>query len=229
MKAVRMFGSESTARSRIFVKICGITNEPDALAAIEAGADALGFNFVRHSKRYVDIDAAATWIAKLPKDICKVAVLADPNWEDACRISQLRFIDALQLHGNESPDFCRRLTEAGIRFAKALPVADSKSLNQVPEFFTDTLILDKASGAGFGGTGKAFSWKSARQFIQTRPERQVIVAGGLNPDNVAQAIAEAQPGGVDVTTGVEASPGRKDHRLVKAFIHAARPASRASA
>src|SRR5262249_60614935 len=127
-----MFGGKSTARGRIFVKICGITNEPDALAAIEAGADALGFNLVRHSKRYIDIDAAAAWIAKLPKDICRVAVLADPNWEEACRISQLRFIDALQLPGKESPDFCRRLTEAGIPFAKALPCADSESMNAGP-------------------------------------------------------------------------------------------------
>src|SRR5437868_5372230 len=93
----------------IWVKICGITNEPDANAAVEAGADALGFILVRRSKRYIDIEAAAGWIGKLPKNICKVAVMADPNWEDACRIGQLPFLDALQLHGSESAEFCRRL------------------------------------------------------------------------------------------------------------------------
>src|SRR5947208_17004453 len=104
-----MFASKFRSDGNVLVKICGITNEPDALAAIDAGADALGFNLVRQSKRYIDIDAAAGWIGKLPKQICKVAVMADPNWEDACRISQLPLIDALQLHGNESPEFCRRL------------------------------------------------------------------------------------------------------------------------
>src|SRR6266852_4816117 len=108
-----MFSKKLTPESGVFVKICGITNSADALAAIDAGADALGFNLVPQSKRYIDIEKAAAWIDNLPKEICKVAVIADPNWEDACRIGQLRFIDALQLHGNESPEFCRRIADAG--------------------------------------------------------------------------------------------------------------------
>src|SRR5438105_1627660 len=151
-----MFGRKPRSDDQIWVKICGITNGADALAAIDSGADALGFNLVRQSKRYIDIDVAAEWIDKLSNEICKVAVMVSPTWEEAVRISQLPFIDALQLHGNESPEFCRRLAEAGIRFAKALPVANSKSLVDVPGFFTDTVILDSASGVGFGGTGKAF-------------------------------------------------------------------------
>src|ERR1700730_6187342 len=109
-----MFGSSLKPRGKVFVKICGITNEEDAQAAIDAGADALGFNLVRRSKRYLDIEKAAVWIGALPKEICKVAVMADPNWEDACRVGQLRLIDALQLHGSEPPEFCRRLADAGI-------------------------------------------------------------------------------------------------------------------
>jgi len=217
-----MFGGKSGSRDRVRVKICGITNEPDALAAIEAGADALGFNLVRQSKRYIDIETAAGWIDKLPREILKVAVLADPNWEDACRMSQLPFIDALQLHGNESPEFCRRLAEAGIRFAKAVPVSHSQSLGAVPDFFTDTVLLDSASAAGFGGSGKAFPWKFAWQFVQKHRKLNVILAGGLNPNNVADAVKIVRPRGVDVTSGVEASPGRKDHGLVKAFVQAAR-------
>jgi len=112
-----MFGSKLRPGDRVRVKICGITNEPDALAAIEAGADALGFNLVLKSKRYIDIETAAPWIDKLPRKICRVAVMVNPNLEDALRIGRLPFIDALQLHGNESPEFCGRLAEAAIRFA----------------------------------------------------------------------------------------------------------------
>ena len=219
-----MFGGKLKSRGGICVKICGITNEADALAAIQADADALGLNLVRKSKRYIDIDNAAAWIDKLPREVCKVAVLVDPNWEDACRISQLPFIDALQLHGNESPEFCRRLAEAGIRFAKALPVSHSQSLGAIPDFFTDTVVLDSASAAGFGGSGKVFPWKFAWQFVQKHRKLNAILAGGLNPQNVAEAVKIVRPRGVDVTSGVEIFPGRKDHGLVKAFIEAARRA-----
>src|SRR5437016_6981905 len=178
-----MFDGKAGPGGRVRVKICGITNEADALAAIKADADALGFNLVRQSKRYIDIQAAAGWIDKLPKEICKVAVLVNPSWDEAFRISQLSFIDALQLHGNESPEFCRRLAEAGIRFAKALPVANSKSLADFPDFSTETLILDSTSIGEFGGSGKTFPWRFAHEFIQDHPNLDVILAGGLHPEN----------------------------------------------
>lgn len=221
-----MFGGKLKPTGGIFVKICGITNEPDALGSIEAGADALGFNVVPRSKRWIDLDAAAGWIGKLPQNIWKVAVTVDPNWEDACRIGQLPFIDALQLHGNESPDFCRRLRDAGIAFAKALPVSHSQSLGAIPDFFTDTVILDSASSAGFGGTGKVFPWKFAWQFAQKHRELNMILAGGLTADNVAQAVSAVRPRGVDVTSGVEKTAGQKDQNRVKAFIDAARATAR---
>lgn len=217
-----MFGGKSGSRDRVRVKICGITNKDDALAAIDAGADALGFNLVPRSSRYIDIEKAAAWIDNLPKEICKVAVVADANWEDACRIGQLRFIDALQLHGNESPEFCRRLADAGIPFAKAVPVTGSKSLADLPDYFTDTMILDSSARGTFGGTGKPFPWKFAPEFVRHHPRISVILAGGLNPENVAEAVKVVRPRGVDVTTGVEAVPGRKDHLLIRAFVQAAR-------
>jgi phosphoribosylanthranilate isomerase len=222
-----MFGGEKQGSDRLLVKICGITNEADALAAIEAGADALGFNLVPRSKRYIEIDAAAHWIPKLPREIRKVAVMADPNWEDACRIRQFGFINALQLHGNESPEFCRRLCDAGVAFAKAVPVTASKSLADLPNYFTDTIILDSSAGGRFGGTGKPFPWKFAPEFVRHHPRITVILAGGLNSENVAEAVKLVRPRGVDVTTGVESAPGKKDHRLLKAFVEAARSAARA--
>ena len=217
-----MFGTKFKPRGKVFVKICGITNEADARLAIEAGADALGFNVVTRSKRYIDINAAAVWIDKLPDEICKVAVMADPDWEDACRIGQLPFLDALQLHGSESPEFCRRLADAGIPFAKAVPVTGSKSLADLPNYFTDTMILDSSSGGRFGGTGKPFPWKFAPEFVRYHPRMNVILAGGLNPENVAQAVSVVHPRGVDVTTGVEAAPGHKDQALIRAFLQAVR-------
>lgn len=221
-----MFGGKLNSSGGFFVKICGITNEPDAVAAIRAGADALGFNIVPRSKRCIDLDAAAGWIAKLPKDVWKIAVTADPDWEDACRIGQLPFIDALQLHGNESREFCRRLHDAGIAFAKAVPVTGSKSLADLPDYFTDTMILDSSTSGAFGGTGKAFPWKFAPEFVRHHPKLIVILAGGLNPQNVAEAVNAVRPRGVDVTTGVEKTAGKKDHDLVKAFIQAARHAAK---
>jgi phosphoribosylanthranilate isomerase len=219
-----MFGHKLKTSGQVFVKICGITNKDDALAAIDAGADALGFNLVPRSPRYIDIEKAAAWIDKLPKEICKVAVVADVNWEDACRIGQLRFIDALQLHGSESPEFCRRLADAGIPFAKAVPVTASKSLASLPNYFTDTMILDSSAGGTFGGTGKPFPWKFAPEFVRHHPRISVILAGGLNPINVAEAVKVVRPRGVDVATGVEASPGSKDAGLVKRFVEAVRDA-----
>ncbi len=219
-----MFGGKLASRERLFVKICGITNESDAVASIQSGADALGFNIVPQSKRCIDLDAAAEWIGGLPTDILKVAVATDPDWEDACRIGQLPFIDALQLHGNESPEFCRRLADAGIPFAKAVPVTGSKSLADLPNYFTDTIILDSSAGESFGGTGKPFPWKFAPEFVRHHPRIAVILAGGLNPENVAQAVSIVGPRGVDVTSGVEEAAGQKNHSLVKSFIQAARRA-----
>jgi len=220
-----MFANKFKAGSGIFIKVCGITNQADAHVAIEAGATALGFNLVPKSKRYIDVDSAAAWIESLPHQVCKVAIMANPSREQVQRISRLSFIDAIQLHGSESPKFCRQLSDVGICFAKAIPVANSRSLADVPDFSTDTVVLDSAAGGQFGGTGKAFPWEFAREFALKNPNLKMILAGGLNTENVAAAIEQARPFGVDVTTGVEASPGRKDTRLVKAFVNAVRQAS----
>lgn len=216
-----MFKRESEAEGRLRIKICGITNKVDALAAIDYGADALGFNFAPHSKRYLDINSAADWMATLPSGAAKVAILASPSLEEAIRMAELPFIDALQLHGNESPALCQRLAECGIQFAKAIPVSNKASLQNAASFHTSTIVLDSTSEGQFGGSGQPFPWELARQFARAQPALKIVLAGGLTPENVASAVAEARPFGVDVTSGVESSPGRKDHARMRAFIDAA--------
>jgi phosphoribosylanthranilate isomerase len=204
------------------IKICGLTTPQDAAAAIEFGADALGFNFFPGSKRYVGGETA--WIGDLPGNVEKVAILVNPSWEEAKAIAGVTGIAALQLHGAESPDFCRRLMAEGIRFEKALPVRGPDSLADVPDFMTRTLLLDSGNAGEFGGSGRTFPWEIARAFVEANRQLRVILAGGLTPENVAEAVAAVRPFGVDVTTGVEARPGRKDYGRLRAFILAARAA-----
>jgi phosphoribosylanthranilate isomerase len=204
------------------IKICGLTTPRDAEAAIEFGADALGFNFFPGSKRYVGSDA--DWIGALPDKIEKIAVLVNPTLDEAKSTAARAGITALQLHGMESPEFCRELAEDGIRFEKALPVLGPDSLGKVPNFFTGTVLLDSGIGGDFGGSGRTFPWEIARRFVDANPHLQVVVAGGLTAENVAAAVAAVQPFGVDVTTGVEAAPGRKDYSRLRAFFAAARAA-----
>lgn len=213
---------ESTAPGRVRAKICGITTLADALVAIHCRADALGFNLFPGSKRYVDPRTNADWMMNLPANVTKVAVLVDPAWEDLLTAAALPFIDAVQLHGHESPEFCRRVAEKGIRFAKAIAVAVPGWTGTIPNFFTDTVLLDSSSRRGFGGTGETFDWAVGRQFVQQHPDLKVVVAGGLTPENVAEAVRTMRPFGVDVTTGVESSPGRKDPARVRDFIRAVR-------
>jgi len=202
------------------VKICGLTTPQDAAAAIEFGADALGFNFFAGSKRYVG--KGVDWIQNLPDTAEKIAILVDSTWDEARRIAEMPGITGLQLHGNEPPEFCRRLSENGIRFEKAIPVTGPDSLINVPNFFTDRVLLDSRRAGEFGGSGRTFPWDLAERFVHANPHLQVILAGGLTPENVADAVKTVGPFGVDVTTGVEASVGRKDHDRLRAFIRAAR-------
>jgi phosphoribosylanthranilate isomerase len=204
------------------VKICGLTTPQDAAAAIEFGADALGFNFFPGSKRYLRMETAGEWIASLPGNVEKVAILVNPSWEEANAAAATGGMTALQLHGTEAPEFCRRLMENRIRFEKAVPVAGPDSLANIPDFFTPTVLLDSGGAGGFGGSGRTFSWEIARDFVLSHPHLRVILAGGLTPENVAEAVVVVRPFGVDVTSGVESVPGHKDHARLRDFIAAAR-------
>ena len=203
------------------IKVCGLTTCKDAEAAIGFGADALGFNFYPGSKRYLPPETRA-WIGRLPEGVERIAILVNPTLDEARTIAALEGINALQLHGQETPEFCRRLKDEGIRFEKAIAVTTPQSLKVLPNFSTQTLLLDSGGPAEFGGSGHTFPWAVAQEFVQGNPQFRVILAGGLNPDNVAEAVALVKPYGVDVTTGVESAPGRKDPALLRAFIAAAR-------
>lgn len=218
-----MFDGDDNVRiDRPRVKICGLTTPEDATAAIEFGADALGFNFFPGSRRYLPIETSRGWIAALPEGIEKVAILVNPSLAEAVAAARLPAITAVQLHGTETADFCRGLKEQGIRFAKAVPVMERDSLTDLPFFSTRVIVLDSSQGGEFGGSGRTFPWEIAREFVAENPDLRVILAGGLTPENVAEAVAAVRPFAVDVTSGVESSIGGKDHGRLRAFINAAR-------
>jgi phosphoribosylanthranilate isomerase len=206
----------------VFVKICGITNRTDAEAIIAAGADALGFNFWPESERYVDPADATEWITDLPDSVIRVAVLVNPSLAYAKEIAAIDGINCLQLHGAESPEFCLSLVEAQVPLWKAVSMIGRDM--QLPDFHTNRLLLDTAAGTKFGGTGTPFPWNWARDIIVANRGQEFILAGGLNSENVAEAVHQARPFGVDVASGVETVPGRKDIYRVRDFIAAARSA-----
>jgi phosphoribosylanthranilate isomerase len=206
----------------VFVKICGITNPADAEAAIAAGVDAIGFNFWRGSERYLEPAHAAEWIRDLPDNITRVAVLVNPSPAYAREIAAIGGVDCLQLHGAESPEFCLSLVKAQIPLWKAVPIVEQGM--PLPDYHTNRLLLDTAAGPRFGGTGTPFPWNWARDLIVANPGREFILAGGLSPENVAEAVNQARPFGVDVASGVEVRPGRKDIYRIRDFIAAARSA-----
>jgi phosphoribosylanthranilate isomerase len=215
----------SDSLGRTFVKICGITNLEDAMAAIDCGADALGVNLYRRSQRYVELSEADGWLSEIPNHVPIVAVMVDPTIAEALDVARRSYIYALQLHGNESPEFCRTLAERGHRVVKAIRVRDESSLSSALSFPTRTVLLDSHS-AGFGGSGVTFPWRFADEFVKGHPDLQVFLAGGLTDENVGQAIREVRPFGVDVTSGVESSPGHKAHSRMAGFIQRVREISR---
>jgi phosphoribosylanthranilate isomerase len=206
--------------SRTRVKICGITNREDAEDAIAAGADALGFNTWREGKRFIDLDAAADWIGALPPFVARVALLVNAPLAEAERIARLPFIDALQLHGDESREYCAALARLGRPLVKALRVRDARDLADADAFSTRHILLDPHVADAFGGTGVRLDLGMAEALRQRHPHLTLVLAGGLRPENVAEAVRVARPYAVDVSSGVESAPGRKDRALMKAFVDA---------
>jgi phosphoribosylanthranilate isomerase len=204
----------------IHVKICGITTHDDAQAAVEAGADALGFVFYRPSPRYVSPEQATQIIQRLPPFVTTVGLFVDVALEMVNDVAARCGLDRIQLHGHETPAFCDRVTQPVI---KAFRVKNAESLGQLSGYKVSAYLLDTyVEGALPGGTGTSFPWGLVTQAKAYGP---VILAGGLTPDNVAAAIAQTRPYGVDVSSGVESVPGLKDHRKVRAFIARARNAT----
>jgi len=203
------------------VKICGITNLPDANAAVEAGADALGFMFAEQSPRRLTRPAAAAIIRQLPPFVSRVGVFVNPPAESVRQAVSECGLDTLQFHGEETPEFCRQF--APLKTCKAFRIQDSESLKRLPAYQTDAWLLDSWVAGKAGGTGETFNWSLAAAAKEYGCP--VILAGGLRPENVAQAIHEVWPYAVDVSSGVESAPGHKDHDLLRAFIAAVRSIS----
>ena len=197
----------------IKIKVCGITNLEDALAAAELGADALGF-VLAPSPRQVTPEVLRRLVAGLPPFISKVGVFVDSPLDEVRRIMSDCGLDLAQLHGSESPEYCQALFPRAI---KAFQVKDATVLKQLPLYQVSAYLLDGYHTKLKGGSGQSFDWEIARQ---AGGRGHIILSGGLTPENVARAIAIARPYGVDVSSGVEASPGKKDHHKLTAFIHA---------
>jgi len=196
------------------VKICGITRLEDAQAAVAAGANALGFVFWPKSPRYVDPARARDIISTLPETVNAVGVFVDQPVDDVNEIAEYVGLGAVQLHGGESQDYVRAMTR---------PVMKAVAVDGTSAPVVDTwppsvgVLLDVHDPVKKGGTGKTVDWTVAAEVARHRP---IVLAGGLTPENVAEAIARVQPYGIDVSSGVEAEPGIKDHERLKALFEA---------
>lgn len=202
------------------IKTCGITNKIDAFNASTLGVDMLGFVFYRKSGRYVDPLAAEDIIDELPESIAKVGVFVDEPAGSVRSIAEGAGLDTVQLHGNETPEYCAGLKK-DYRVIKAFRLRDRSDLARINDYDADYYLLDTYRPDVAGGTGEAFDWKILKDFEFLRP---VILSGGLTPRNVGRAIAEVVPYGVDVSSGIEKSPGKKDIDLMKKFVEEVRRA-----
>ncbi len=205
------------------VKICGITNLADAQAALAAGADALGFVFVPGTPRYVTPEQAAAIIRELPPFVAKVGLFVDADTRMVAETIARSGVDTIQLHGDETPEFARQFHGA-VKVIKAFRIRGPETLALLPTFAdaADALLLDAYVPGVPGGTGARFDWEHAVSAkIGGRP---IILAGGLTPENVAGAVRAVKPYAVDVSSGVEFAPGKKDSTKVGEFVRAAKSA-----
>ncbi len=199
------------------VKICGITNVRDAVWAARSGADAVGFVLVRGTPRYIEAEKVRPIVMELPPFVGKVGVFLDAEPDTVMQVMDFCGLDYAQLHGHETPAQCARLK--GRKVIKAFRVRSEDDLRELEWYRVDAYLLDTRVEGRAGGTGESFDWSIARG---ARTRGQIILAGGLRPDNVAEAILAARPYGVDVSSGVEESPGKKSRQLVEAFIRNAK-------
>lgn len=202
--------------ARVRVKICGIRSLEEAGVALELGADAIGFNFWKGSRRYIDPAAARSIIAQ-QNQFFGVYVGVFVNEEEAVirAVASDLGLAAVQLHGDEPPEFCDQLSQ--LRVIKALRVGDGFDPKSVSSYSVSAVLLDSQVGSNYGGTGYKFDWRAA---IEAKMYAPIILAGGINVDNVSEAIRTVAPVAIDVCSGVEAEPGRKDLRKMREFMSA---------
>lgn len=209
----------------VLAKVCGITNLDDALAAVDAGADALGFNFYPPSPRYITAEAARTIIDRLSEvgspDLLTVGVFVNESLDAIKKIAAVAGVSALQLHGNEPPEYCKALEDYYV--IKVFSAGEEFAPETVLDYGVQAIMLDAVDREKFGGTGKLGNWAIARETREIFPK--LFLAGGLSAENVAEAINRVNPYAVDACSRLESVPGQKDHTRMHAFIKAVRAAT----
>jgi phosphoribosylanthranilate isomerase len=189
------------------IKICGITNEPDAMYAAACGADALGFIFYPSSPRYIGPAQASLIIEKLPADIARIGVFVNEAIPEVKRISELCKLDFMQLHGDESPEYCSHF--APEMLIKALELRDENDLCNAAQYRVAAILVDSRHAGLYGGTGRKANWYLAQRVKGLAP---LILSGGINEENVQEAQEIVAPDALDINSGVEIRPGEKDHK-----------------
>ncbi len=203
------------------VKVCGITNLKDAEAACRLGADALGFVFAK-SPRRIDVSKARSISSKMPPYVSLIGVFVDEDIRKLLRIAKICRLDCVQLHGSESINYCKQLKKY-YKIVKAVRIGEKRYLDGLSGYDVDAFLLDTYRPGKAGGTGEMFDWNLALRVKKLG--RPVILSGGLKPGNVRGAIGKVKPYAVDVSSGVESSPGRKSMKLMKEFIQEAKKTS----
>jgi len=204
-----------------YVKICGITNLEDALAAVDAGANMLGFNFYKPSPRYITPQQACEIVKQLPSSVLKVGVFVNEESVDVQGIMREAGLGALQLHGDESPKYCD--TFNGYYIIKTFAVTDTFDIQAAQAYDVEGIMLDTKHERLRGGTGQVFDWSVAKQAASTIPK--LFLAGGLSPENVENAIKTVRPFAVDACSALEDTPGKKNHERMRVFVNAVRRAA----
>ena len=202
----------------VFTKVCGITNPGDAREAAEAGADAIGLIFAE-SPRRVGVEAAHEISGALPEDVLKVGVFVDAEPEDVLRIASEVGLDLAQLHGDETPETVAAIRDAGLPVMKALRVRNAQTLADIQSYEADLFMLDAWSARVRGGTGETFDWRLAKS---VKGRGNIVVSGGLTPENVREAVEFFEPYGVDASSSLEERPGKKSGERVRRFVRAAK-------
>jgi phosphoribosylanthranilate isomerase len=208
------------------VKICGVTQREQALRIAEMGADFIGINFWPGSKRYLELEKAVAWMAEVPSPTRLVGVFVNPDNGYLGEIISTDMLAYVQLHGDESPEFCDSVLKRGVRVLKAVQVRDEASLEAIGDYPVQDILLDAYHPQERGGIGAKFPWELAVMFKRKYPEKKLWLAGGLTAENVAEAVRGVSPHSVDVASGVESgTPGIKDMEKAVSFIRAARTAT----
>jgi phosphoribosylanthranilate isomerase len=195
------------------VKICGLTNLEDTLAAVEMGADLLGFNFYPGSPRFLPYERVENIFQEIPTNIPKVGVFVNEDYQTIVDLACEFRLDYLQFHGDETPEFCNQM---GHPWFRAIRLSEEKDLDEIPAYECEWILVDARVKGHYGGTGQKVDWELARR--AKNMGKKLILAGGLNPENVQLAVATVQPFGVDVASGIEKKDGKKDLKKMEEFI-----------